>query len=105
MGNFVAVVDADLRRAVLDLLMQTDGYDLNENILRSALSEFGHRPSRDKLRTQLDWLVEQNLLTTRTVGGIIIARLTDRGLDVAENRVSVPGVKRPLPGDYRQDVQ
>jgi len=41
--------------------------------------------------------VEQGLVETESVGPVLVVTLTARGLDVAQSRVAVPGVKRPGP--------
>ena len=88
----------DLRLTILELLLQTDGYSLNERILSSALTTFGHTPSADVLRGELAWLAEQGLVTTDKAGSFTLATITQRGADVAQGRAGVPGVKRPEPG-------
>ncbi len=95
--GYAKLVAEDLRLAVLQLLLRADGYDLNDRILSSALAEFGHRPSLDRLRSELAWLKEQGLIETRTVGGFTVAQLTPRGKDAACGRAQVPGVRRPEP--------
>ena len=97
MSKFANLVAEDQRLTILQLLDQAEGYDLNINILSSALGEFGHRPSLDKLRSELAWLEEQGLIETRNVGSIVVAQATSRGLDVAQGRARAPGVKRPAP--------
>ena len=97
MSKFANHIAEDQRLIVLQLLDQAEGYDLNINILASALAEFGHRPSLDKLRSELAWLEEQGLIDTRNVGSVVVAQATARGLDVAHGRARVPGVKRPGP--------
>ena len=87
------------RLTILQLLREADGYDLNDRILRAALVEFGHRPSRDQLLSELAWLAEQGLIATRVAGGFVVATLTERGEDAATGRARVPGVKRPSPDD------
>ena len=88
----------DLRLTVLELLRQTDGFSLNERLLSSALSAFGHNPSADVLLGEITWLEEQGLVTTEKAGPFTLATITRRGADVAEGRAAVPGVKRPEPG-------
>ena len=97
MSAFAKHVSEDLRLRVLQLLDKAEGYDLNIRILGAALEEIGHRQSLDKLRAELAWLEEQGLVVTRTVGSIVVATATARGLDVANGRARVPGVKRPDP--------
>lgn len=88
----------DRRLAVLRLLAEADGYDLNESILSDLLGRLGHQVSRDRLRTELAWLAEQGLVELEEYVGVKVARLTLRGADVAVGRTRVPGVKRPSPG-------
>jgi hypothetical protein len=91
-------MNEDLRLVVLRLLSEVDGYEANSATLQAAVTEFGHRPSRDQVHTQLAWLQEQGLLKVTAVATVQIAALTARGLDVAQGRAVVPGVKRPSPG-------
>lgn len=95
--NFENHRAADRRLVILVLLSHATGYTDNEYLIHAVLPEQGHDISRDKLATELTWLAEQELITTNKVGGVTIARLTMRGLDVARGRVQQPGVKRPEP--------
>ncbi len=97
MATYQKHVEADRRLVILRLLSEAHGFDLNSSIIQDALAEFGHRPSRDLLHTELLWLQEQGLLITREVTSVLVAELTQRGEDVAKGRASVPGVKRPAP--------
>ena len=90
----------NMRRVVLDLLEQADGYDLSVEMIRAGLAEFGHRPSADKLKTEINWLAEQGYLNIERRGdSILVATLTQRGADVVEARAAVPGVAKPPIGD------
>ena len=90
----------DVRRIVLDLLEQDAGYDLSATMIQTGLAEFGHRPSADQLKTELNWLAEQGYLNLETRGdNILVAKLTQRGADVVEGRAAVPGVAKPPIGD------
>ena len=95
--SFTDLVAADLRLAILQLLGEAAGYDLNSRILADALAWLGHRPSLDRLAGELAWLAEQGLVTTHEVGSLVVATATARGLDVAAGRARTPGVKRPSP--------
>ncbi len=97
MTRYRDLVTQDLRLTVLHLLTQADGYDLNSSILASALREFGHRPSMDRLEMELGWLAERGLITIVKVGHLTVSKLTLRGEDVAYGHAVVPGVKRPGP--------
>ena len=96
-------MDRDLRLAILQLLAGSgDGADreLNARILRGSLQHLGHRPSADRQRAAVAWLEEQRLIGTVALADpeYTVLRLTERGLDVAEGRATVPGVARPGPG-------
>ena len=97
MNKFADLVSADQRLRILQLLAKAEGYDLNIRILGAALEELGHRPSQDRLASELAWLEEQGLVATRQVGVIIVAVATARGIDAAKGRARIPGVKRPDP--------
>ncbi|PKN07506.1 MAG: hypothetical protein CVU73_12155 [Deltaproteobacteria bacterium HGW-Deltaproteobacteria-8] len=101
--SFAQLLSEDRRLVVLRLLSAAPEYTLNAFVLRHGLEAVGHAMSTDQLATELAWLAEQGLLDLSavadvTVGGIIVARLTSRGADVAAGRVVTPGVKRPEPG-------
>lgn len=81
------------RRAVILRVLAEYSSSLNEGVLQDALTAFGHHVSRDLVRTDLHWLAEQSLLTIEQVGTIVLAKVTQRGEDVASGRARVPGVK------------
>ena len=97
MNKFADLLESDRRLVILRCLSEDPSYDLNESILQSMLGSLGHNVSRDRLRTDLQWLAEQGLVTLREVVSVHVATLTSRGNDVACGRVTVPGVKRPGP--------
>lgn len=87
-----------LRLVVLRLLAEASEYRLNSSILADAAEAHGLSASRAQIRTELAWLAEQGLLTlAEPAPGLVVATLTERGLDVAAGRGSVPGVQRPAP--------
>ena len=90
-------VAEDRRLSLLLLLAESPAYEANEHLLRSALAGFGHLPSGDQVRGDLAWLAEQGLAEMWEMGGMVIAKATARGLDVAAGRAVQPGVKRPAP--------
>lgn len=86
-----------LRIALLRVLNAAPSCRANSSILHSALPEVGLTPTRDQIKTELAWLAEQQLLTADDHNGLVVATLTERGMDVAEGRTVVPGVQRPTP--------
>ncbi len=97
MKSYSDLITADIRLVILRALEEDAGYSLNESVLHSILAMFGHKVSRDRVRTELSWLAEQKLVTVEHVASVDVASLTGRGADVAAGRTIVPGVKRPGP--------
>lgn len=99
MTTYAQIITEHLRVTLLRLLADAPGYKLNESLLTDLSKDYGFDPSRDRTRTELAWLAEQGLVNLDGPDHCRTARLTSRGLDVAEGRATVPGVKRPEPGD------
>lgn len=93
--SYADVVASDQRLVILQALEQDADYSHNEHVLRSVCASVGHNVSRDRLRTELNWLAEQGLISVEETAGTQVARLTARGEDVAQGRARVPGVARP----------
>ena len=93
--DFSTHLTEDRRLVVLRVLAESAGYTANEYILQQMLEQFGHVVSIDRVRTDLAWLQEQQMLTISDVADVQIARITARGQDVAAGRTVAPGIKRP----------
>lgn len=87
----------DARLIILRELARMTDHTLNETILVKVLDTFGHRRSREWVRTQLNKLAELSAVTLQTAGSITIAKLTRAGLDHVERRSIIEGVARPSP--------
>lgn len=90
------LLDADQRLVILRSLVDAGG-EANESILQDCLDAYGHRVSRDQVRTHITWLAEQGLVVIENIGSYMVANLSGRGQDVSEGRSTVPGVKKPRP--------
>lgn len=89
-----------IRICLLRLLEEAVDYELNNSILVDGVAMYGLRATRDMVNTELAWLAEQGLVKLdKVTATICIARLTNRGLDVAAGRAHCPGVKRRGPED------
>ncbi len=89
----------DRRLCLLLALQSAAGYTANHYLLHSFLEQVAHVVSHDVVKSDLVWLAEQGLLVTSVEADIIKAKLTTRGIDCANGRTTVPGVKRPMPGE------
>nr|DAN91169.1 MAG TPA: phenylalanyl-tRNA synthetase subunit alpha [Caudoviricetes sp.] len=95
--EYQQLVRENQRLAVLKFLKDDGDYTLNTSILQDGLTAIGLDISRDKLETEVFWLAEQGLVEIEHFKSVTVVRLTGRGLEAAEGRVRVPGVKRPRP--------
>ncbi|CZF83858.1 VpaChn25_0724 family phage protein [Grimontia marina] len=93
------LLQQDRRLVMLRVLNEMPGYEANDSIIDSALDAYGHNVSRDLVRTELSWLAEQQLVTLRDVAGTQVARITQRGIDIALGQANHPDIKRPRPGE------
>lgn len=85
------------QRLVLLRALDDNGGSANESVLQMVLAQWGHNVSRDVVRTHLQWLKEQGLLSIDDVAGLYVASLSMRGQDVSLGRAVVPGVRKPSP--------
>jgi len=87
----------DARLVILkELAAQTDGR-LNEAMLTTVLDAFGYRKSRNWVRTQLRAMDELNAVTLVTAGSVMVAAITQAGLDHVDRRSIIEGIARPSP--------
>jgi hypothetical protein len=96
--KFAEFQTEDRRLVLLKGLENSAQYRANAYLLRRFADSVGHVVSAERIETDLAWLAEQGLATVTADGGVTVATLTTRGLDVATGRVAAPGVQRPAPG-------
>lgn len=98
--SFAERVRGERRLALLRLLASTPTHPAADTLLYRALPDVGLAGPLDVVRADLAWLEEQGLVEQdRTAGAVMLARITARGIDVAEGLSHVPGVARPQPED------
>ncbi len=95
--SYADIVTEDQRLAILEALEGDPDYSHNEHVLGRLLQAVGHGISRDRLRTHIAWLQEQELVAVEDISGVLVVRLTSRGEDAALGRARVPGVARRRP--------
>lgn len=97
MNDFNSFLTADARLIILrELARQNDGR-LNETLLVATLDTFGHRRSRDWVRTQLRALADVGAIAVTEAGTVMIAEIRRAGLDHVERRSVLEGVAKPSP--------
>ena len=86
------------RMIMLQVMKGDNDYSLNNGILQKVLIEFGHGVSLDKTDQEIDWLKEQGLITVEDLNDHLkVAKLTRKGLDIANGHDQIEGVERPGP--------
>lgn len=97
MTSYLDHMVSDARLVILKALSkQVDGR-LNEVILTAELDSFGHKRSREWLRTQLNKLEELGAVVNVTQGTVMVAAITRLGLAHVERREVIDGIARPSP--------
>lgn len=90
--------DETARLTILKALAEQTDFRLNETMIQAALEIFAIRRGRDYLRNQLRWLEHSaGAVKLREVGTVLIAELTEAGMDHVERRRVLDGVRRPSP--------
>lgn len=89
---------ANARLVILRELAGQIGGTLNETLLVKVLDTFGHRRSREWVRTQMRKLAELGAVRLTEAGTVLIAEITGAGIDHVERRAVIDGVEKPSPG-------
>jgi DNA-binding GntR family transcriptional regulator len=97
MSNFKDFLTKDARLTILRELASQVDYRLNESAITKVLDLFGHRKSREWVRAQLRKLEELGAVTVAETNGVMVAMITQNGLDHVERRSMIEGVKHPSP--------
>jgi repressor of nif and glnA expression len=98
MSDFDQFLTEDARLVILKALSQESNATLNEAILTKILDRFGHNRSREWVRTQLLKLRELGAVRVMEAGTVLIATLTQAGLDHVDRRSPIAGIAIPSLG-------
>lgn len=82
------------RLSILRILEGAPGYASNESIIHQMVNHFGITSTRDQVRSELAWLSELGLVKTEDLGSLIMARATERGIDIAHGLAHHPDIAR-----------
>lgn len=96
--EFQSFITENRRLAILRFLAEDTDYSLNDSVLQTALEQIGFSMSRDAIRADLAFLKDVGVVDYDIVlKSVYVAKLTEKGFDVAKGRVVIPGIKRPAP--------
>ncbi|PZR32280.1 hypothetical protein [Caulobacter segnis] len=84
------------RLLILELLLQLENRHIDERTLAAALRDMDWETARDVLRSELQWMERQGLVTLKnTEASTWSIWLTERGDLCARGETTEPGVARP----------
>lgn len=96
MADFAEIYVKQRRLFVLRFLVELGG-DANEGVIYSAVQRGGFgQTSRDGLRSDLDHLSKMGCTHEEWLGDLRVARVTERGEDIAYGREACAGVEHTV---------
>lgn len=98
MSSYIEHIMEHVRLAILRHLNEAPAYSANDSFLYGLVNRLGLTATRDQIRTALTWLSQQGLVETETIASVMVATITQSGIEVAAGRSIVPGIQRPSPG-------
>ena len=95
--NYPEFEAEDRRLRILQVLYRhAQGGAANCRVIARALDSKGHKATVDQVRSDAQWLAEQGLATTETLGPredqYTVVTISTRGRDIARGYVTHPGV-------------
>ena len=90
-------VAEDARLVILRALADETDRSANDKLLQLHLDKFGYRKSRDYVKTQLRALAELGAVSIKEAGSVLVATISQLGLDHIELRAIIDGIARPSP--------
>ena len=102
MSDFAEVKAGGRRLMILRFLHDDEDYTVNSSTMRLLLKGERERVSLATVRADYDWLADRDLVTVETLGSdVVVATLTDLGVDVSQGHATVDGVARLRPHHLR----
>lgn len=96
-ANYNDLVAQDRRLVLLQALAQSPDYALRETVLVRLLEGERLAIGHDDLRGEFRWLADRGLVDIEFHDDVQAARITVRGVDVANGHTRVDGIARPRP--------
>ncbi len=86
------------RIIMLQGMEQDNDFSLSNEMLQRLLNLYGHGIGISRVDEHIRWLERESLVTVDELGnGVLVAKLTRAGVDVARGHAQVAGIERPLP--------
>lgn len=95
--NYQKHLIEDRRLVILRVLKEMPQHSANDSMLHDLVIKWGNICTRDQVKTEISWLHDQGFLLREETAGIVIAEITQRGMDVAKGLTTVDGIRKPSP--------
>lgn len=95
--SYMRVVQEHLRLIILRALAQEPNRTGNDSYLCDVAKGYGIDRGRDLVRQEIRWLENMGAVRVSEMGGTLIVTALERGVDHAERRIVLEGVRRPSP--------
>jgi len=89
--------ELNARLTILKAVHEEHDHQLNDALIKIRLDYFGHRKTKDWVRTQLRAMASLGVVTLRERGTAMVAVITETGIDHVERRAIVEGIAKPGP--------
>lgn len=93
--SYLSHLREHMRLIILRALAQEPNYTHNDAILDDIAKSYAVDRGRDFVRAEIRWLETVGAVTVKTMGSTLIVTATQRGVDHAEQRALIEGVRRP----------
>lgn len=96
-STYADFVTEDRRLVILKILRESSGRTANCRMLQKGLRAMGHNVTLDQVVSDINWLAERDVIRQETapMGDVILASLTEAGLDHLACRQLVEGIAEP----------
>ena len=93
--NYLDFLNHQIRRHLLDFLIEMPEYSANNQMLLSGIRAIGINISLENFEQQIAFLQGESLLKISQLGHFQMMQLTLKGQDVAYDRIKISGIARP----------
>ena len=93
--SYFRQIQEHLRLVILRALAAEPNRTSNDSFLTDVAKMYGIDRGRDLLRQEVRWLEGIGAVRVQEVGGTLVVTALERGVDHAECRIILEGVRRP----------
>lgn len=93
--NYLDHIREHTRLIILRSLAKEPNYTHNDAILDDIAKSYAVDRGRDFVKAEVRWLENVGAVTVKEMGSTLIVTATQRGVDHAERRIVIDGVRRP----------